>query len=277
MKTFVIEKGRGYPAFSFCVDDHSPKELVSAVARVVRALRLNEPTAFPAPSRTFFRLLATAGEDEVTRQLAEIPDDDVHTFLGKHDLVNCVGTTVFERLSDEMRKSYFPWNDVAVFPTGHEFRVRIRSLRRESINGQVLYYSPHKPTVRIGDMARIVAFTDHAIRRTCERIVPGWRTYFGQGDAYAFFSECVYFEPATLCPSTRYPQTGSFTFFATCATRYHHPGILNVNCEYAFRLLGYDVVFDAMQAGRECYYRRVRTCDYAFVPRVRHNAGARSH
>ena len=49
------------------------------------------------------------------------------------------------------------------------------------------YYSPRKPTIRFAGVPGewLVAFSEHALKRICERTVYNWKDFGGQGDAFA--------------------------------------------------------------------------------------------
>jgi hypothetical protein len=77
--------------------------------------------------------------------------------------------------------------------------VRCRALLvRTTLRGPA-YYSRRMPRMRFGTDTRdlLIAFSEHAIERICERTVYDWRTFAGQGDAFAFLDNCVYFEDCT--------------------------------------------------------------------------------
>jgi hypothetical protein len=65
----------------------------------------------------------------------------------------------------------------------------------------------------------LIAFSEHAIERICERTVYDWRTFAGQGDAFAFLDNCVYFED---CTDAR--GEPSFVVYNSCAPHFNSWG-----------------------------------------------------
>jgi hypothetical protein len=77
--------------------------------------------------------------------------------------------------------------------------------------GGTIYHSRFKPTIDINGQKKIVGFSQHAIERICQRIVPRWHTYLGLGNAFAFFDQCVRFDRSDL-PDGQL----AFTFYDQC-------------------------------------------------------------
>src|SRR6266446_6927024 len=81
--------------------------------------------------------------------------------------------------------------------------------------------SRRMPRMRFGTDTRdlLIAFSEHAIERICERTVYDWRTFAGQGDAFAFLDNCVYFED---CTDAR--GEPSFVVYNSCAPHFNSCG-----------------------------------------------------
>lgn len=125
--------------------------------------------------------------------------------------VTALGHAIFTRIGEAKLLEFIPYSDVMVNPVGREWRITFRSLKRQRSPHGTIYYSRHEPKVTIDGVPKVVGFSRHAIEQTCERIVPTWRNYAGLGDAFAFFSTCVYFEPCVLPSGQR-----AFTFYEPC-------------------------------------------------------------
>jgi hypothetical protein len=151
-----------------------------------------------------------------------------------------LGRTVFSRIPDLL--SWIPFNDAQFIARGRDILVVFRSLLRAKGQGGTIYYSRHKPTLEIDGQKKIVNFSEHAIQRACDRVVPTWRTYTGLGDAFALFDQCVHFERADL-----HNGQLAFTFFAWSAWGFH-------SGKYVIEMLG---GWNGKTSG---YYYRVGYC-----------------
>ena len=127
-----------------------------------------------------------------------------------------LGQAVFDRIPVSQREAYLPFNDVMLVPHGQRIDVIFRSLLTAKGRGGTVYYSRRRPTLEIDGVPRIVAFSRHAIERTCERLRPRWKiSYAALGDAFAYFDQCMYFERSDL----RSGQL-AFTFYDECKEGY---------------------------------------------------------
>lgn len=113
------------------------------------------------------------------------------------------------------------------------------------------------PRIQLGadKQKRLVAFSEHALERICERTVYDWRTYAGQGDAFAFLDNCVYFED---CTNVR--GEPSFVVYNSCVPHFH-------SWNYVEHVLGKpkptagDAFGDIVEAtNRTRFYYRVGYC-----------------
>lgn len=84
-------------------------------------------------------------------------------------------------------------------PLKRNIGVRCRSLLVRPTPRGPAYFSRRMPRMRFGadGQERGVAFSEHALERICERTVYNWRDFGGNGDAFAFLDNCVYFEDCT--------------------------------------------------------------------------------
>jgi hypothetical protein len=122
-----------------------------------------------------------------------------------------LGHLIFSLIpQDELRK-WIPYHDVQILPAGPKILVSFRSLRTVKAPGGTIYHSRFKPIIDISGQRKIVGFSQHAIERICQRIVPRWHTYLGMGNAFAFFDQCVQFDRSDL----RDGQL-AFTFYDQC-------------------------------------------------------------
>ena len=84
----------------------------------------------------------------------------------------------------------------------------------------------------------IVAFSDHAMARASERRCPGWPSYAALGDSFAFFDQCLEFEPCIL-----HGGHFAFTFWETASPGFKKHSLAQYvlgesddEAEYSFRV-----------------------------------------
>ena len=104
---------------------------------------------------------------------------------------------------------------------GNKLSIRCRSLLVRTTPRCPAYHSRRLPRMRFGTDMRewLVSFSKHAMERICERTVYDWRTFAGQGDAFAFLDNCIYFED---CTDSR--GEPSFVVYNSCAPHFHNWG-----------------------------------------------------
>jgi hypothetical protein len=151
-----------------------------------------------------------------------------------------LGQVVFNKIP--LLLQWIPFNDVHFVARGNDIKVIVRSLQRSNGPHGTIYYSRHEPILEIDGQQKIVAFSEHAIKQACDRVVPTWRTYRGLGDAFALFDQTVFFERADF-----YDGQLAFTFYD--------------KCDYGFQCGQYvEDVFGGWNGTYEGYYYRVGYC-----------------
>jgi hypothetical protein len=235
----VAERRRKYrddfPSFAWHTNGAPPK-FVEAVQQVVAGLDFQDRAVFPEWQADAYKAAKKYGKAVLMQPvgvngIVQAASDA----LGWH-----LGRTVFPRLPNLER--WIPFNDVQFSVGSRNIRVVFRSLLRAKGQGGTIYYSRHKPMVEIDGQKRIVGFSQHAIQRACDRVVPTWRTYTGLGDAFALFDQCIHFERAAL-----HDGHLRFTFFAESAWGFH-------SGMYVQKVLG------GWNGKRKGYYYRVGYC-----------------
>lgn len=193
-------------------EEEAPPGLLSLVNEALNEIDLADPKQFSRAVRLYFRLQRERGSLAALKKIKESWEGSDSEWQVFQVQVSCaIGQRLFKLLEDRGLHSYIPFTDIQVLPIGPRMVVTFRSLcERKSDHGKI-YYSRHEPTLVVGGVERRIGWMRHAIQRACERIVPSWRTYGGLGDAYAFFDQCLYFEPCVL------PDGGpAFTFYESC-------------------------------------------------------------
>ena len=240
-KKYRAEQSRVYaqnfPEFVYYTNG-APAAFVELVQQAIKKIDFRDPSMFSTGGTGLYRLQKQHGAVAV-RKLIEATQDDL---LAQMNLICGLGQLVFSLIPQEELRQWIPYHDVQIIPRGRQIAVVFRSLRQVKGPHGTTYYSRFKPRVNIDGREKIVAFSQHAIQRICERIVPRWYTYAGLGDAFAFFDQCIHFERSDL----RDGQV-AFTFYDHC-----RKGFFNWN--YVEDVLG------ASSEGDGHYYRRVGYC-----------------
>lgn len=146
-------------------------------------------------------------------------------------------------------------------PLERDIGVRCRSLRaRPTPRGQA-YHSRRMPRMRFGSdrRERLVAFSEHALERICERTVYNWKDFGGHGDAFAFLDNCVYFED---CTDAR--GEPSFVVYNSCVPHFHSWGYVEHVLGTPTTPTGDPYSDIAGEVAGRPYYYRVGYCPVSF-------------
>jgi hypothetical protein len=223
----------------------APPPLVDAVRTVLKRIRFDHETLLPEIQALVFREAKERGFpatlSDIERAFEGVPG------LGRAALVEftlTLGELLYQELPREVLDRYSPFHCVYLLygqPGPDQILASFRSLLTAKTSGGTAYYSRRKPTLNVGGDERIVAFSQHAIERICDRTVGNWRSYAGSGDAFAYLNNCVFFEACEV-------RSGEilFTFFNECS-----PGFFSHT--YAQEVVG---ELDP----RQRYYYRVGYC-----------------
>lgn len=239
------------PAGSGLVDT----AFVAAVQTAVASLDFDDPTAFCDADRAFHRVLREEGKHGAFRYVRE---QQLQLFECGHPIAPVVdhllmmsyGTQLFERIPEETRRKFLPFNDVRVDFEGHEIVLRFAAMRRKSTDGGTAFYGRHQPKIHLLGKEWTVAFSRHAVEQICNRLNPRYLTYAAAGDVHALLNHCVFYEPQIL-----HPNQPSFVLWDICSTPENLKHEVYVN-----GVLGQEnVVAD----GGKCYYR-VGYCPVVF-------------
>ena len=226
-----------FPNFIFR-ENGAPLGFVKLVKQAIKKIDFRDSRLFSKWETEIYKNAKLYGPS-VIREVIEGMDDN----LPAQVFFNCkLGHIVFSMIPQEKLRQWIPYHDVQIMPAGRQIFVYFRSLMKAKGPGGTIYYSHYKPTIRINGENKIVGFSQHAIQRICDRIVPTWQTYAGLGDAFAYFDQCVYFQRPDL-PDGQL----ALTFYDQCKKGFFH-------WKYVEEILGEDVVDDGH------YYRRVGYC-----------------
>lgn len=226
-----------FPEFVYHTNG-APPEFVRLVQQAIKKIDFRDPKMFSVWERDIYKLEKQHGPVVIRALIEETKDNPV----ARLNFICQLGHLVFSLIPQEELRRWIPHHDLQIIPGGREIKVIFRSLQEAKGPGGTIYYSRFKPRLNMDGERKIVAFSQHAIERVCERIVPRWYTYTGLGDAFAFFDQCIQFQRSDL-PDGQL----SFTFYDQCRKGFF-------TWKYVEEVLGESTQDDGH------YYRRVGYC-----------------
>lgn len=198
---------RKYPQFVLLDAADADPRFVAHVERAARSIDLRDRSLFSGVESGLYKQIKKHGHSFTKQLFEELSADPVKQAIWAFKL----GSIIFSRIPRDRLLAYIPYNDVHVLFGGRDIFLKFLSLRQQSGQNGIIYYSRRRPTLDVDGVPKIVGFSRHAIERVCERVVPRWENYAALGDAFAFFDQCLHFERSDL-------HSGhlAFTFFANC-------------------------------------------------------------
>ena len=194
-----------YPTFRYDTKDGDPG-FVAAVRRAINTISFEDNTLFTPNEKALYQILKRDGSRALKEALLS------QGWRARLCFGFGLGQAIIDRIPDDQRDRYFPYNDVAVVPSGRDILLLFRSLAEQKGRHGTVYYSRRKPTLNVNDVPKVVAFSRHAIDRICERLKTRWKTsYAALGDVFAFLDQILYFETCEL-----HGGQLAFTFYDSC-------------------------------------------------------------
>jgi hypothetical protein len=221
-KRFADRKAavRQFPEIVVDVDD-APAPLAAAIRQAVKRIRFENERLIAPETLFVYRRARNFGFSSVWADMRQFIRDSQEEFPEVTDpaaaeqfIYDYLGNVLYSLIPEGLRQSYLTFNFIIVacgVPFDDTILVRVRSLCREKTPDGSVYYSPHRPTLETDRGPKIVAFSTHALMRTCERTVIDWDTHAGNCDAVGFIIMCDYFERCDLAGADY-----AFTFFNEC-------------------------------------------------------------
>jgi hypothetical protein len=219
--TLRTKKLEAYPKFVVSKTD-ADEEFIEAVMKAVAKVDLLDERKLGAGYQGFLRSGKEHGFLHAFQNLNSLPEFRASGPLGpsleglaRMTYVVCmIGEMVYQQIPVEIRRKYIPYNDVRIEPIGNELTLKFS--RVSSVKGEFgrVYFSPREPVIDFDGKQYKVAFSDHAIERVCQRMNPEYHHYGVSGDIYAFFNNCIYFEPTKLLDGEP-----AFAVFDSCHTK----------------------------------------------------------
>lgn len=193
-------------------------ELLALVRQAVKVIVEQHRTLLPSVPLRFHYSIAAVGfatADEELRSLAE----EVGKPIAYLSSLMAFGDLLQSKVPPELIKPHRCLDvEHGVGESGNRLTVRCRSLNVRSTSQGPVYHARRMPKIRFkaDGRERLVVFTRHALESVCERTVYNWKTYGGQGDAFAFLDNCIYFED---CSDAR--GEPSLAIYNACMPNFH--------------------------------------------------------
>jgi len=243
------ERKLKYPNFHYeKYDEESVSvEFVNEVKQILNNLDFNDSFFFNPQDKEFLKQMKINGFDTVIQHLMNVIPDKKDLIY--HHNVFLIGSIVFEKLKKKkILENFIPYNDVDIVPQGYDFAVIFNGMLWEKTKWGRVHYSPKKPKISIDGKEYIVAFSNHAIERICDRCAKNWTMYAGAGDAFAFLNRYSKFE---IVKTTHNDETQYFL------------GLYD-RCEKGFANYAYVTEILKEYESNKKYYYRVGYCPVGF-------------
>ncbi|MBE7465177.1 MAG: hypothetical protein HS116_17000 [Planctomycetes bacterium] len=248
----------GGPFPSFIVDpSNADPHWVDCIVKILQQIDFEDRRYFDESTSTFFRLGAINSFEWVIANLDFSHGDDPKLSLFKIHLRTVLGNAIFAMIGSSRWSKLFPKgkqsgnplpiHDIDFLLRERSINVVLSSLKRGKYGG---YCSRRDLNIQIDGKPKYIAFSEHAIERTYQRIIGSMGIYASWGDAFAFFDRCRYFEPVLLRDGEN-----SLSFFQDCFLEQHDPSILMYPNEYALRISGFESLCYHIEFGIRSYYR----------------------
>jgi hypothetical protein len=172
---------------------------VELVRRAAAEVDFRDATAFDPWLRELYRAIARRGWWYAWFHLdSTVRAAGPYGNLVRQHFAMTLDDCLYARILRADGLRYLPMHELQTVPQNGRVLVNLRSLRRAKGAGGTVYYSSHRPKVRLGERDRVVAFSGHALVQAADRATYHWRRAVGGlTDAFALFEYCLQFEPWT--------------------------------------------------------------------------------
>lgn len=215
LRSVPLQPGGGYPDFELHPLNGDPA-FVELVTAALQQFRFDE---LPPHEHEVYKLVKSHGAGYAARALRAAMEEiqkeggerGESARFGELAWHFNLGQAVLDKIPRDRLLAFIPQNNVRFVPTGNRIVVAFDTMLREPGAQGTVWYSRRRPVIEVGGTPYVVAFSKHAMERTCERLKRDWTTYAALGDVFAFLNHCVYYERATL-----HPDQLAFTFYNLC-------------------------------------------------------------
>lgn len=226
-----------YPKLEFAETEGDP-EFVALIKKTALEIDLDDPRVCPPNYQRAYKFIASEGierySNEVRKAVASGLVHENAVDVGSHLFNLHFGSVLYNRIPEEVRKRYLPYNDVDIIFNGTSQIFAFSSLLKTVGEHGTIYHSRKQPTVVLGPRAWKVGFSRHAIEQAVARLNPNYLRYESSSDVHSFFAKCVYHEPAEL-HSRNHPCQLAFSMYENCndptfvAYRVYVDGVFGAN------------------------------------------------
>ena len=207
-----------YPEVIFDESEGDP-EFIALIKNTQAAIDLDDPADCDDTIRGFYTMIRRFGIDKYDNDIAMVRAEGEETAskVGLMDFAFRMhyGTVLFNKIPEEVRKKFLPYNDVFIGFVGNNLLFLFSSLLKTKGVGGTIYHSRKQPTMTLDEEILKVGFSRHAIEQAVVRLNPNYLQYAASGDVHAFFANCTYHEPVTL-DSRLHPNQPAFCMYGSC-------------------------------------------------------------
>ena len=191
-----------FPAIKVGNRDADP-EFIDAVIDAAQSINFLDEKQVSPSLQAYYRIYKSQGLIAAQMYVGAIPQ----LTIGKRV---CSGATarlaamlsfgmlVYDRIPPDVRSRFIPFNDLNVALTESSIVLNFSSIKEDYHGNDPVFYNPLEPKVVFEGIDYIAGFSSHAVERICERLRSNYLDFGNAGEVFAFFRNCVYFEPTFL-------------------------------------------------------------------------------
>jgi hypothetical protein len=207
-----------YPEVIFVEDEGDP-EFVKIVRNAQLMIDLDDPAICPEPFREIYESIAKHGYEPTFLSFSQAGERDQRPAreiaMFEKAFTLHYGRAIYERIPEEVRRTYLPYNDAMVVFQDSHIVIAFSSMLQTRGSGGTIYYSRKEPRITIAGQEYRVGFSRHAIDQAVVRLNPNYLRYQASYDVHSFFAKSVVHEHAVLDSNDR-PEQDAFCMYDLC-------------------------------------------------------------